>query len=316
MEAAKYIEARQRMVDEALRDFIHERFDDEMMEMVAYMATGGKRIRGVLALLACEAVGSPPEDALVAACALELAHAASLAKDDFMDGDSKRRGRPAAWVKYGAKLAMLTPDVILPHVLEFVSEYGLRALNSLNMAWGKLAFGQLLDYPRPGSMPLMPKEYERIIGLKTAPLFQVACSLGVRASRKDWFISVAEQYGHAVGMAFQVYDDASDLMQYRGRDWKDISGGKDLPMSMQALKTRVGGGGTITEADYSATLEMGQTYLAKAEEAALAFPDSEVKPVLQALPRFCCEALLAEGQEATVDYTEDANASRLLGVAL
>ena len=316
MDVIEYIGSRSEIVDVALREFIHERIEDEMMEMVAYMATGGKRLRGVLTLLGCEAVGGAPQDALVAACAMELAHSASLAKDDFMDSDTSRRGRPAAWVKYGAKMAMLTPDVILPHALDFVSEYGLRALHSVNMAWGKLTFGQLLDHPGIGKLPLATKEYERIIGLKTAPLFQVACSLGVRASKKDWFISVAEQYGYNVGMAFQVYDDGADLLQYMGRDWEDIGKGKGLPTSMQALRVRVGGGGTVTEDAKNRTFELANGYLQAAQEAASAFPDSEVKSILEALPVFACQALLNEVAESAPTHEESSYEGGLLGVAL
>ena len=316
MELLEYIEERQEMIDAAMKDFIHTRFDNEVMEMIAYIATGGKRFRGILALLTCEGAGGTAEDAMVAACAIELAHAASLSKDDYMDGDSRRRGRPAAWVKYGARLAMLTPDVILPHAMDFVSEYGLRALHSVNWAWGKLALGQFLDYPRAGFLPLGPNEYERIISLKTAPLFQVACTLGVRASRRDWFLSVAEQFGYNTGLAFQVYDDAADLGEHMGQSWESISGDKSLPRSVQALKVRVGGGGTITEADKTATLALAEGYLERAIEAANAFPETPVKPLLLMLPNFCCEAMLVEVKQNISVPEEAANASRLYGVAL
>ncbi len=322
MDVSQFFEERAAMVDESLKEFIHDRFEDEMMELVAYMATGGKRLRGALTLLTCEAVGGKPEEAMTAACAMELAHAASLAKDDFMDADSSRRGRPATWVKYGAKMAMLGPDVILPHAMEFTTEYGLRALHSVNMAWGKLTVGQMLDYPRSASFPLGPTEYERIIGLKTAPLFQVACSLGVRASKKDWFLSVAEQYGYNTGMAFQIYDDAADLVQHMGDRWESIAKGKGLPMSIQALRVKVGGGGNILEEDITSTFAIAEEYLARANEAAAAFPDSEVKPVLMAVPAYCCQALISEAREAVPTEPQDEgsaeeepNAGRLYRIA-
>lgn len=322
MDVSQYFEERAAMVDVSLRDFIHARFDDDMMELVAYMATGGKRLRGVLTLLTCEAVEGTPENAMTAACAMELAHAASLAKDDFMDADKSRRGRPATWVKYGAKIAMLAPDIILPHAMEFVTEYGLRALHSVNMAWGKLTLGQMLDYPRPVSFPLAVNEYERIIGLKTAPLFQVACSLGVRASKKDWFLSVAEQYGYNTGMAFQIYDDAADLIQHMGDRWESVSKGKGLPMSIQALRARVGGGGNILEEDIANTFTIAEEYLGRAKEAAAAFPDTSVRSILLALPDYCCQAQIDEARESVPvaqqdneDSEEADNASRLFRIA-
>ncbi len=84
------------MVEEWLKTFIHSRFPDQnLREMVSSVVTGGKRLRGIMCVMNCEALGKPPKEAEHAACALELAHAASLVKDDVMDNDEMRRGLPS-----------------------------------------------------------------------------------------------------------------------------------------------------------------------------------------------------------------------------
>ena len=70
--------------------------------------------------------------------------------------------------------------------------------------------------PPRGRIPSIG-EYEQIISLKTAPLFEVACDLGVRAAKKDWHVNEAREYGFACGMVLQVYDDVCDMLKHEGR---------------------------------------------------------------------------------------------------
>ena len=184
MNLNEFLAEKRGMVDVALREFIHSRYEDDMLEMAAHVVVDGKRHRGIMALMCCEAVGGSPDRALTAACAVELAHAASLVKDDIMDQDASRRGKMSFWKRFGFDLGLLLPDVILPHAILFTEEYGPRATLAVVDAWGKIAKGQLLDFP-PGRGRSTPS-YEQIIALKTAPLFEVACELGIRAAKMDW----------------------------------------------------------------------------------------------------------------------------------
>ncbi len=95
-----------------------------------------------------------------------------------------------------------------------------------------ITLGQLFDFP--GAMML--RSYEQICALKTAPLFEVACALGIRAAKNDWLS----------GMAFQVFDDYCDLVRVVGQPWEAASKGS-LPSSMRALQHRVGSDGLVTE---------------------------------------------------------------------
>lgn len=148
-----------------------------------------------------------------------------------------------------------------------------------------------MDYP--GLLPNFSEDqYEQIIALKTAPLFECACELGVRAAKKDWFLGPAKQYGKSAGTAFQVYDDVCDLFQHQGQSWESIN--DPQPASLQALKARMGGGDLVRWEDVDATAQIGQAYLEQAQVAGAAFPDSPVREHLLALPVASCRALLAE----------------------
>ncbi len=81
----------------------------------------------------------------------------------------------------------------------------------------------------------MLRSYEQICALKTPPLFEVACALGIRAAKNDWLINLGKQYGYNCGMAFQVFDDYCDLMQVVGQPWEAASKGS-LPSSLRSLQ--------------------------------------------------------------------------------
>ena len=162
-------------------------------------------------------------------------------------------------------------------------------------AWANIAKGQLMDYP---GVPLAGIRggdlYQQVVSLKTAPLFECAAELGVRAARKDWFLGPSKQYGAQAGAAFQVYDDVCDLYQAQGKPWEVMGKKGPLPMSMQALRTRLKGISMVRWEDVTATAQIGEAYLDQAVTAARAFPDSPVRQHLVDLPGMSCRALLAE----------------------
>lgn len=101
MNVEGYVEERRAMVTAALQEFVQSHYRGKLMEAVSYLAFGGKQLRGVAAILMCEGAIGQPQNATVASCAVELSHAASLAKDDVADGDQTRRGKPAFWKNSG-----------------------------------------------------------------------------------------------------------------------------------------------------------------------------------------------------------------------
>lgn len=313
MNLGDYLEDRYELVNQAVQHFVQSKYKDELLAMAAVMITGGKRVRGILSVLCCEAMGGKAEQAVDAACAVELAHCASLIKDDLLDEDEERRDNPSFWKLFGFKAGLLAPDVFVPHALGTLLEnQGHWCLKVAVDAWWRTARGQMMDLPMPQidlplpfrlpgwperlqiSIPMLSPEtdYEGIIGLKSAPLFEAACDLGTRAAKMDHKVNLAKHYGFNSGMAFQVHDDYTDLIKALNKPWNEVA--DPLPVSISALQRLLGSGDTVTQLDCTNTLALGDKYLQLAVAAAEDFPDTEFRPLLAEFPKYCCNALLAE----------------------
>ena len=189
---------------------------------------GGKRLRPMLALAAFEAVSpganaSEAGAALRAACAVELIHAYSLVHDDMpcMDNDVLRRGKPTVHVKFGEAGALLAGDALQALAFELLTPDDgsvplavqgrlcavlARAAGSTGMAGGQAidlaSVGLLLDEPALRHMHQ----------LKTGALLHASVMLGaVCGQASDAAQQALSDYGHAIGLAFQVVDDVLDV---------------------------------------------------------------------------------------------------------
>ena len=184
------------------------------------LMAGGKRIRPVLCLAACEAVGGMPEDALTAACALEMIHSYSLIHDDLpaIDDGEVRRGRPCNHKVFGEGLAILAGDALLAYGLEIVGRANfsaakiVRLVQSLTRAIGPSGVigGETMDIigeDRPDDLTMASYIHE----LKTASLFRASCECGaVAAAADEQVFNNLSAYGFHLGMAFQIADDLLD----------------------------------------------------------------------------------------------------------
>ena len=185
---------------------------------------GGKRLRPLLVLAACEAVGGQHEAALRAAVAVELIHAYSLVHDDMpcMDNDVLRRGKATVHVRYGQAQAMLAGDAmqalafeVLTPEAEVPSALQARLVSLLARAAGHagMAGGQAIDLAsigRPLDESALRNMHERKTGalLKASVLMGAACG---STSAVQW--QGLADYGAALGLAFQVVDDILDVTQ-------------------------------------------------------------------------------------------------------
>lgn len=316
MDLSSYLDSRRELINTNLQQFIHARYSDEMMRVAAYITMGGKRLRGTLTCLVCESLGGSADQAMVGAVAGELIHAASLSHDDIQDGDTTRRGMPSAWVSHGVMKAIMVPHVMVPHAALFISQYGLRAMWSVIEHWSQITQGQVHDMPefqKVGALlPVVAGDYERIIGQKTGAGFEIAAELGARATRQDWLIRPAQAYGQAIGMAFQVADDACDLLENEGQGW--VSLGKDgkMAVSLQALKLRLHGGDTITAGDVTQAWEMTSGWVAQAKERARVLPtQGEYGRLLEEFPQVAIDALRQE-TEAKIQARSPAKAPEVV----
>ena len=184
---------------------------------------GGKRLRPLLVMAACEAVGGNGQAALRAACAVELIHAYSLVHDDMpcMDNDVLRRGKPTVHVKFGQAQALLAGDALQALAFEFLTpEDGTvdaatqaRLCRMLAQAAGfqGMAGGQAIDLASVG-MPLNSQQLHEMHRLKTGALLEASVMMGAAcgaATPAAW--QALRDYGAAVGLAFQVVDDILDV---------------------------------------------------------------------------------------------------------
>ncbi|MCK5875831.1 MAG: polyprenyl synthetase family protein [Alcanivoracaceae bacterium] len=195
-----------------------------LAEAMTYAALGGgKRIRPILVYAACELAGGSPEQADVPAAAIELLHTYSLVHDDLpaMDDDDLRRGRATCHRAYDEATAILAGDTLHTLAFEVLASAGafaasqrvalIRTLCSAAGAEG-MAAGQMQDMMAEGQL-LTLAALEEMHYLKTGRLITASLQLGLIASgREDVSLASAlNEYGDAIGLAFQVQDDILDV---------------------------------------------------------------------------------------------------------
>ena len=184
---------------------------------------GGKRLRPLLVLGACEAVGGNEHAALRAGCAVELIHAYSLVHDDMpcMDDDVLRRGKPTVHVQFGEATALLAGDALQALAFELLApeDAGIpdrtqaRLCRLLARAAGHagMAGGQAIDLAAVGRS-LTEEQLRQMHRLKTGALLQASVMMGAACGEPDAkALAGLRDYGAALGLAFQVVDDILDV---------------------------------------------------------------------------------------------------------
>ncbi len=194
-----------------------------LSEAMAYsLLAGGKRLRPLLVLMACETCGGDIEAALPAACALEMVHTYSLIHDDLpaMDDDDLRRGRPTNHVVYGEALAILAGDGLLTRAFEIIAEEivpkSVAAECCADLAsaagWCGMVAGQVADLEAEHQGIANLDQLEAIHRRKTGRLLCSALTMGARIAGATLEArNRLETYGFAVGLAFQITDDLLDV---------------------------------------------------------------------------------------------------------
>lgn len=182
---------------------------------------GGKRIRPILTLAACEAVGGKEKNAMSAACAIELIHSYSLIHDDLpcMDDDDLRRGKPSCHKKFGEALALLAGDALLTLAFQVlssqdpknskrnleISRHLAEAAGSTGMIGGQVA--DIEAQSKEVDLPIL----EYINTHKTGALIAVSLRCGALAgggTTKE--VQALTRYGRYAGLLFQIVDDILD----------------------------------------------------------------------------------------------------------
>jgi len=219
-----------RMVEERIRALPRGGSPDDLNDACRYvLAGGGKRIRAVLVLLSCEAVGGKTRQALEASVALELMHNFTLVHDDIMDHAPSRRGRPTVHIRWNLNNALLAGDVLLAMaysaLLRTRTPKLSAALELFTTALLQVCEGQALDLEFEKRPDVSVRDYFRMIGKKTGRLFSAAGEIGGLVgggSQKQ--IGALSEFGHHLGRAFQLQDDLLDVMADQSRLGKSIGG--------------------------------------------------------------------------------------------
>ncbi|HQQ52974.1 MAG TPA: polyprenyl synthetase family protein [Ottowia sp.] len=213
-------------VEQALVDWVPVDAPAGLGEAMRYaVLDGGKRLRPLLVLAAAEAVQGHAAAALRAACAVELIHAYSLVHDDMpcMDNDVLRRGKPTVHVRFGQAQALLAGDALQALAFELLTPEGDEVPASMQAALCGLlaraagatgmAGGQAIDLDSVGRV-LTEEQLQAMHRLKTGALLQAAVHMGAACATPALPAhtrAALDQYGAALGLAFQVVDDILDV---------------------------------------------------------------------------------------------------------
>ena len=247
-------------VEQALDEWTPAQAPAGLGEVMRYAVQGGgKRLRPLLALAACEAVEGAPQAALRAACAVELIHAYSLVHDDMpcMDNDVLRRGKPTVHVRFGQAQALLAGDALQALAFEILTPEPSAATSAdmpadmqaalcrlLARAAGAdgMAGGQAIDLASVG-LPLTEPELRAMHRRKTGALLLASVRMGAACAAHPLpaaALQALDAYGQALGLAFQVVDDVLDVTAdsaLLGKTaGKDAAAGKPTYVSLLGLE--------------------------------------------------------------------------------
>jgi len=220
--------AKRQLIDAALDAYLppETAYPPRIHQAMRYSVfAGGKRLRPLLVLMAAEATGGREEQAVPAACAVELVHTYSLIHDDLpaMDDDDLRRGRPTCHRAFDEATAILAGDALLTYAFWLLSaelprlgvpaEVALAVIRELGEAAGVrgLIAGQVADLAAEGKR-ISEEELVYIHRHKTASLFSACLRIGgLLAGASERELAALGAFGADLGLAFQIIDDILDV---------------------------------------------------------------------------------------------------------
>ncbi len=277
----------------------------------------GKRIRPTLVFLSAKLVGDINESTFHAASLVELLHTATLVHDDVVDESNMRRGFPSINAIWGNKVAVLLGDFLLAQgLLLSLQHKEYKFLHITSEAVRRMSEGELLEIQSSRSNNFDEETYFKIISDKTASLISACCELGAASAVDDEVvIEKLKKFGENLGIAFQLRDDLLDYLGSSnitgkpiGADIKDgkitlpliyalkNSPGKESRYVMKIIKNEPRGKDIFYVIDFvknyggiDYTFSVAESYLDKAKQFIVDFPDSPAKESLLKLADFVLE---------------------------
>jgi octaprenyl-diphosphate synthase len=286
----------------------------ELIEEVGryLIKAGGKRLRPVVALLAARSCGDPGGHHIALAAVVELIHTATLLHDDVVDTSELRRGRTTANHEYGNAASVLVGDFLYSRAFQLMVRIGdMEVMRVLADTTNTISEGEVQQLLNAGNPELGSADYAEVVRKKTAVLFQAAAETGaLLCGAATHLVTALRDYGHHLGMAFQLIDDVLDYQADAGQLGKnlgdDLAEGKmTLPLirtlaeaspaqaqtirsaiterggNLAAIVALVRAGGAL---DF--TRDQARAHAARAQAALGALPDSPARAALGELAEF------------------------------
>jgi octaprenyl-diphosphate synthase len=206
-----------------------EQFEPEIIEHARYaLVSRGKQLRPALVGLAAAATGGVADEHVTVAAIIEMIHLATLVHDDVMDDAQMRRQRPTLALRCGNSTSILLGDALFAHALTLAASFPTPALcRAVAAATKTVCSGEIIQTERRCQFELTREGYYRILRMKTAELFGLACEQGaVYAGADEAVQQRLREYGLGLGTAYQIYDDCLDLLGSEATAGKSL--GTDL----------------------------------------------------------------------------------------
>ena len=206
------------------------------------IGSGGKRLRPALVLMTARALGCRTAEPVLHAATIEFIHTATLLHDDVVDESGLRRGRKTANAVWGNAGAVLSGDFLYSRAFQMMVDSGrMRVMQVMADTTNAIAEGEVLQLLNCGDADVDEARYLRVIELKTARLFEAACRLGaIAADQPDAVQQRLHDYGHHLGIAFQLIDDLLDYIADPAVSGKnlgtDLAEGKPTLPLIHAMK--------------------------------------------------------------------------------
>ena len=217
-------------VNNAIKAIPYPEQPSHLYEPITYtMDLGGKRLRPVLVLMACEAVGGDINRALTPAIGLEMFHNFTLLHDDVMDKADIRRGKPTVHVKWDDNTAILSGDAMLTMATQLIAQSPADVMPQVMDLYNRTAMeiyeGQQYDVDFETRTDVTVDEYIEMIRLKTSVLLGCACKMGALIGGADEATArLFYKVGENLGLAFQLQDDMLDVWGDEATFGKAIGG--------------------------------------------------------------------------------------------
>jgi geranylgeranyl diphosphate synthase type I len=318
------LESKVHVFNKNLNKFLTDGIPQQLYAAAKHLPyAGGKRLRPVMTMLACESITNDGNKALPYAAALELVHNFTLVHDDIMDNSNLRRNLPTVHIEYGEQTAILAGDFLFAKAFEAIHKLDVTPALFQQLEYElvhcveQICEGQQLDIEFEKRTDVTEHEYLDMITKKTAVLFRLSTRGGALiggGTSKE--VTALTTYGLNLGLGFQIWDDYLDLSsdeETLGKDiGNDIRNGKKTLIVVHALEnaspqqkqllTQVLGNPNATEKQIKQILSLFKTinsiahakntaisYCTQAKDALHILKDTSAKTTLKELADYAIQ---------------------------